>query len=107
VAGYFILQLERFRGLESGAYGLVAWIGLKLIVGGLHDAEIVPFEMNEWVFWPGMLVIVIASFLYQPKEKPAQSPEDSAVIEEMARIASGGDAGHAGRAPPSPRAPPP
>jgi YkoY family integral membrane protein len=91
VAGYFILLLERFRGLESGAYGLVAWIGLKLIIGGLHDPEIVPFEMNEWVFWPGMLVIVILSFLYQPKDRPPPAPEDSAVIEEMARIASGGD----------------
>ena len=28
VAGYFIQLLERFRGLETGAYGLVAWIGL-------------------------------------------------------------------------------
>ncbi len=38
VAGWFILLLERFQGLETGAYALVAWIGLKLVGNGLHAA---------------------------------------------------------------------
>lgn len=67
VAGYFILLLERFRGLETGAYGLVAWIGLKLVASGLHDGHYLPFEINEWVFWIGMAVILAVGFLYQPR----------------------------------------
>jgi YkoY family integral membrane protein len=89
VAGYFILLLERFKGLESGAYGLVAWIGLKLVAGGLYNAKAIPFQFNEWVFWGGMLAIVVASFFYQPREATPTSPEDSAVIEEVARVAGG------------------
>jgi YkoY family integral membrane protein len=91
VAGYFITLLERFQGLENGAFGLVAWIGLKLLAGGLHNAGLIGFEMNEWVFWPGMLVIVAGSFLYRPSRYAEATPEDQAVIEEVARIASGGN----------------
>src|SRR3954454_8165012 len=69
VAGYFILLLERFHGLAVGAYLLVAWIGLKLVVSGLHDAGYIHLEMNEWLFWGGMLLIVLASMVYKPRRR--------------------------------------
>ena len=75
VAGYFIILLEKFRGMEPGAYGLVAWIGLNLVTGGLHDGEWIRFEMNQWVFWIGMLAIVVMGLLYQPSTPP--TPQDT------------------------------
>ena len=81
VAGYFIILLERFRGLETGAYGLVAWIGLKLTASGLHTAKVIPQEMNEWVFWIGMFLIVLFGFVYSPKSKPIADPSAEPVKE--------------------------
>jgi YkoY family integral membrane protein len=77
VAGLFILLLERFHGLAVGAYVLVAWIGLKLVWSGLHVANKVyfPVEMNEVVFWAGMLLIVTTSMLYKPRGKPPKPPQ--------------------------------
>lgn len=69
VAGYFILLLDRFRGLETAAYGLVTWIGVKLVLGGLHDGEQIPFEMSEPVFWGVMLLIVVLGFVFQPRPR--------------------------------------
>jgi len=89
VAGYFIVLLEKFHGLETGAYALVAWIGLKLVVGGLHRAHFLSYEINEWAFWVGMLAIVVVGFLYKPAPKPPTSPEDAAVVEQVARMAGG------------------
>jgi YkoY family integral membrane protein len=76
VAGLFILLLERFHGLAVGAYVLVAWIGLKLVWSGFHTASQawVPFEMNEFVFWGGMFLIVVTSMLYKPRGKPPAPP---------------------------------
>ncbi len=37
VVRYFLILLERFPGLEEGAYYLVAWIGLKLLLSGFHQ----------------------------------------------------------------------
>jgi predicted tellurium resistance membrane protein TerC len=67
VAGLFILLLERFHGLAVGAYVLVAWIGLKLVWSGLENAEYLPWEFSEWIFWVGMLLIVVASMMYKPR----------------------------------------
>ena len=78
VAGYFIVLLERYKGLESGAFGLVAWIGLKLVMGALKHAGYVSFEVNEWVFWLGMLAIVVAGFLYKPKQTAAKPGDETA-----------------------------
>lgn len=94
VAGYFIVLLDRFSGLATGAYVLVAWIGLKLTGGGIHagltrtpigsggwrDAvpewvERLPWHMNEMVFWTGMIVIFLCSMLYRPRPKGTAAME--------------------------------
>jgi YkoY family integral membrane protein len=90
VAGYFLILLEKFAGLATGAYYLVGWIGIKLVGSGFHNALHppldsvapawhdrvpewafkVPLEMSEWVFWGGMGLIVVISMLYKPKTPP-------------------------------------
>lgn len=99
VAGAFIYLLDRFKGLAAGAYWLVAWIGLKLVGGGLHDAFLqkefwnsgwrasLPdavkafphWEMPDWFFWTGMALIVVVSMLYRHGPTPPESaPEPTA-----------------------------
>ena len=75
VVRYFVLLLDRFPGLAEGAYFLVAWIGLKLTVSGLSDAaqhvlgeeNVRPFHIPEVVFWSGMILIMVLSFVITPK----------------------------------------
>lgn len=100
VAGYFILILERFPGLANGAYWLVAWIGLKLIGGGLHNAvhprfpaegtwrdrlpewsHQIPFEMEEWFFWGGMGVILVLSLLLGSRRAKPHADSVKAAVE--------------------------
>ena len=96
VAGYFLLLLERFQGLERGAYFLVGWIGLKLLGGGLHDAVHpgfrpppgnwreslppwvgeIPFEINGYFFWAVMGLIIAASLIYKPKRPAPSQPTE-------------------------------
>ena len=112
VAGYFLILLERFHGLAKGAYYLVGWIGLKLLGGGLHDAvhpsfvppannwrgslpawaHDLPLEINVWLFWAVMALIIVASLAYKPKRpkggpKPTPPGELVATVEE--RMAEG------------------
>jgi YkoY family integral membrane protein len=102
VAGYFLVLLDKFQGLARGAYYLVGWIGLKLLGGGLHEAvhpsfqtpagnwreslptwlDSIPFEVNSWLFWSVMALIVVASLAAKPKPPsnaqgtPSASPTD-------------------------------
>jgi YkoY family integral membrane protein len=85
VAGYFLLLLNRFKGLTVGAYLLVGWIGIKLVGSGLHHAlyreetrltdgwrgEFPDWlarnlEMPSWFFWSVMLLILVLSMVLSP-----------------------------------------
>jgi YkoY family integral membrane protein len=82
VVGYFVILLERFPGLSEGAYALVAWIGVKLLVSGIHDGLLTNgtdesiqkwFHIPEWLFWSVMLLIAVISLLVKPR---SSMPED-------------------------------
>jgi YkoY family integral membrane protein len=76
VVGYFVILLERFPGLAEGAYVLVAWIGVKLLASGIHDAGMIEFHIPEAVFWSVMLLIAVLSLVLKPKPR---LPEETAI----------------------------
>lgn len=78
VAGYFILLLNRFGGLAAAAYGLVAWIGVKLVVSGFHSGGQIAGEIPSWLFWSVMMAIAVAGFFIRPS-----APETRELDEEM------------------------
>jgi YkoY family integral membrane protein len=69
VVRYFLILLDRFPGLAEGAYWLVAWIGLKLLISGFHTAEYLSFHIPEWLFWSVMVLIAAVSLVIKPGGK--------------------------------------
>jgi YkoY family integral membrane protein len=76
VVRYFLILLERFPGLEEGAYYLVAWIGLKLLISGFHSGNFIKYHVPEWLFWLVMLVIAAASLLIKPRATKSDGDTD-------------------------------
>ena len=76
VVRYFVTMLDRFPGLAEGAYYLVAWIGLKLVVSGLHDGfpNFITHHIPEPIFWIVMLAIAAISLLIKPHEAGPRCP---------------------------------
>ena len=79
---YFLILLDRFPGLATGAYVIVAWIGLKLLISGLHDAEFITnflgfpiVEIPEWLFWSFMILIAAISPFLGRRPKPGQGAD--------------------------------
>jgi YkoY family integral membrane protein len=77
VVRYFLILLERFPGLEEGAYYLVAWIGLKLFISGFHHGAYLGFHIPEPLFWVVMLIIAGISLVVKPRRKPEGESEMS------------------------------
>ena len=69
VVRYFLILLERFPGLEAGAYYLVAWIGLKLLISGFHQGELLGFHIPEPLFWVVMLGITAVSLVVKRRAR--------------------------------------
>jgi YkoY family integral membrane protein len=77
----FVALLDRFPGLAEGAYYLVAWIGLKLMISGFHDAKYLGFHIEEWLFWSVMLLIAVVSLLVRPRTPAREAASISASLE--------------------------
>jgi hypothetical protein len=75
VVRYFVILLDRFPGLAEGAYWLVAWIGLKLVISGFHDAEYLGFHIPELLFWSVMIGIATLSMVIRPRRSPMAEAE--------------------------------
>lgn len=68
VAGGFLKLLDRFPGLEMGAYLLVGWIGLKLaLITCQEEIDGFPHIMYPFLFWSVMGIIFFGSILWKPK----------------------------------------
>ncbi|OGQ06360.1 MAG: hypothetical protein A2W61_00995 [Deltaproteobacteria bacterium RIFCSPLOWO2_01_44_7] len=70
VAGGFLKLIDRFPGLEEGAYALVGWIGIKLAIETaeqtIHDF---PHLMPPALFWLVMAAIFFGSMLWKRSVK--------------------------------------
>jgi YkoY family integral membrane protein len=84
VVRYFLMLLDRFPGLAQGAYFLVGWIGLKLLINGFYKTEIgedLGFHIPGPVFWAGMLLIAVLSLVIRPRSKSMDEAEVSASLD--------------------------
>lgn len=69
VAGAFLKLLDKFPGLENGAYLLVGWIGIKLsLITAQEEIVGFPHIMTPPIFWTVMAVIFVGSMLWKGKQ---------------------------------------
>ena len=91
VVRYFVIMLDRFPGLAQGAYFLVAWIGLKLVISGFHSAEYIHFHIPEVLFWSVMLAIAVLSLLIRPRSAPPGMAQGLDLLDEEESSDGGGE----------------
>ncbi len=82
VVRYFVILLDRFPGLAQGAYFLVAWIGLKLVISGFHSGKYLGFHIPDPLFWSVMLAIAVISLLVNRGMKPAETSHNLDLLDE-------------------------
>ena len=69
VVGQLIALIERYPALVDGAFVIIAWVGVKLIVEYLHTAGFVELEIPQWVSLGLIVVIFVAAFLWAQREE--------------------------------------
>jgi YkoY family integral membrane protein len=84
VIGQLLSLVRRYPALVDGAFVIIAWVGLRLLIEYLHDQGLVAFEVNKWISFGLILVIFAAAYVYARRQGPVPEPEDeaSAVFKE-------------------------
>ncbi len=64
VIGRMLSLVERYPPLVDGAFVIIGWVGIKLIVEFLHAEGLIGFEIPKWLSLGLIVVIFGGAFLY-------------------------------------------
>lgn len=81
VIGKLLALVERYPALVDGAFIIIAWVGIKLLIEFLHTEHYIGFEIPKWLSLGLIVVIFGLSLAYAMKQERAHGTQD----EEAAR----------------------
>ena len=62
--------VRRYPALVDGAFVIIAWVGIKLLIEYLHAAGYIHFEVNKWLSFGLIAVIFLVVVLYARPQGP-------------------------------------
>ncbi len=77
VIGQLLAVVERYPPLVDGAFVIIAWVGVKLIVEFLHAAGYIAWEIPKAVSL-GLIVVIFAAAFFYARHAERRSPTDKA-----------------------------
>jgi len=72
VIGQLLVLVNRYPPLVDGAFIIIAWVGIKLLVEYLHEAHLIAFEIPRWLSLGLVIVIFAAAFIYARIQGPVE-----------------------------------
>jgi YkoY family integral membrane protein len=69
VIGKLLSIVERYPPLVDGAFVIIAWVGIKLLIEYLHTEGYVGFEIPKWLSLGLIVVIFAVSFFYARRQE--------------------------------------
>ena len=86
VIGQLLTLVNRYPTLVDGAFVIIAWVGIKLIVEYLHAAGFVQFEIPRWLSLGLIVAIFVIAFVMARREGPVETdPLDEKAEEILGR----------------------
>ncbi len=76
VIGRLLAIVQRYPPLVDGAFVIIAWVGIKLVVEYLHAAHYISWEIPKWLSLGLIVVIFGIALLYARRQEQALSADD-------------------------------
>jgi YkoY family integral membrane protein len=68
VVGRLLALIQKYPAIVDGAFVIIAWVGVKLLIEYLHAEEFVPVEIPQWFSLSVIVGIFVVSLLYARRE---------------------------------------
>ncbi len=78
VVGQLLSLIQRYPALVDGAFVIIAWVGIKLMLEFLFSAGYVSFEIPKWLSLGLIVFIFTIAFIYATRQGPAVAHHDRA-----------------------------
>lgn len=69
--------VRRYPTLVDGAFVIIAWVGIKLLIEYLHAAGYVSFEVNKWLSLSLIAIIFAVAYFHARRKGPAPDEPDA------------------------------
>ena len=76
VVGQLLAIVRRYPALVDGAFVIIAWVGVKLLIEFLNGEGIIPLDVNRWFSFGLIVVIFLVSYLYARRFGPVRDDEE-------------------------------
>jgi predicted tellurium resistance membrane protein TerC len=73
VIGQLLVLVHRYPALVDGAFVIIAWVGIKLVLEYLHAAGYTHFEVPRWLSLGLIVVIFAIAFIWARIQGPADT----------------------------------
>ena len=70
--GQLLVVVQRYPALVDGAFIIIAWVGINLLVEYLHQIHVLGFEIPTWLSLGLIVVIFGVAFFYARKHGPTE-----------------------------------
>jgi predicted tellurium resistance membrane protein TerC len=79
VTGQLVRVVERYPALVDGAFIIIAWVAIKLLVEYLHHIEYIHWVIPRWLSLGLIIVIFVGTYVYARRHPAQPTPERDAV----------------------------
>jgi YkoY family integral membrane protein len=73
--GQLLVVVQRYPALVDGAFVIIAWVGIKLLIEYLHQIHVIGFEIPKWLSLGLIAVIFGIAFFYARRHGPVETSE--------------------------------
>src|SRR4029453_13263003 len=73
-----------YSALVGGAFVIIAWVGIKLLIEYLHLEGHIHFQVNKWMSFGLIVLIFLASYLYARSQGPV--PDEATTTDEATEL---------------------
>jgi len=84
VIGQLLVIVRRYPALVDGAFIIIAWVGIKLLIEYMHSGGYIHFAINKWMSFGLIVVIFVISYVYARRQGPV--PDEETVTDEAADL---------------------
>jgi YkoY family integral membrane protein len=88
VIGRLLSLVERYPPLVDGAFVIIAWVGIKLLVEWAHSSEWIAFEIPRWLSLGLIVIIFGGAYLYARRHANPDATDDPVAAEPPANDGS-------------------
>ena len=84
VIGKLLSLVRRYPALVDGAFVIIAWVGIKLLIEYLHLEGHIHFQVNKWMSFGLIVLIFLVSYLYARRQGPV--PDEATTTDDATEL---------------------